>query len=175
LPGVADGTRASGFVGRKESNPLPLDGLVRSLRWMPGRNTLLPFTAIITAKRDRYNESAEPTLPTLLRRTLMYVVSVTVHVKPEKLESFIQATLDNARHTRQEPGNVRFDVLQAEAEPTRFLLYEAYQTPEDFARHQQTEHYLRWRQAVADAMAEPRQGVRHNSLFFGDQTTGGTS
>ena len=47
----------------------------------------------------------------------MYVVAVTVHVKAEHQEAFIQATLDNARHTRQEAGNVRFDVLQAEDDP----------------------------------------------------------
>ena len=98
----------------------------------------------------------------------MYVVSVTVHVKPEHIEPFIQATLDNARHTRHEPGNVRFDVLRAEEEPARFLLYEAYQSQDDFVKHQQTEHYLRWKQTVADWMAQPRQGVKHQSLFFGD-------
>ena len=98
----------------------------------------------------------------------MYVVSVTVHVKPEHVEPFIQATLDNARHTRHEPGNVRFDVLRAEEEPARFLLYEAYQTKDDFVKHQQTEHYLRWKQTVADWMAQPRQGVKHQSLFFGE-------
>jgi len=98
----------------------------------------------------------------------MYVVSVTVHVKPEQVDAFIEATLDNARNTRQETGNVRFDVAQVEDEPTRFLLYECYQTGEDFKKHQQTEHYLRWRETVADAMAQPRQGVKHNSIFFGD-------
>jgi autoinducer 2-degrading protein len=98
----------------------------------------------------------------------MYVVSVTVHVKPEQVAGFIPATLDNARHTRQEPGNVRFDVLQAEDDPARFLLYEAYRTKDDFTRHQQTEHYFRWRQTVADWMAQPRQGIKHHSLFFGD-------
>ena len=80
----------------------------------------------------------------------MYVVSVTVNVKPSFVEQFVEATLDNARNTRQEPGNVRFDVLQAEEEPTRFLLYEAYRGKDDFTAHQQTEHYLRWKQTVAD-------------------------
>ena len=98
----------------------------------------------------------------------MYVVCVTVHVKPDKLQSFIEATLDNARNTRREGGNIRFDVLQAEEEPSRFMLYEVYRTKEDFARHQQTEHYLRWKQTVADWMAQPRQGIRHRSVFFGD-------
>jgi autoinducer 2-degrading protein len=98
----------------------------------------------------------------------MYVVSVTVHVKPELVESFIQATLDNARNTRGEPGNVRFDVSQVEDNPNQFLLYEVYRNKEGFAAHQQTEHYLRWKETVADAMAQPRQGVKHNSIFFGD-------
>lgn len=98
----------------------------------------------------------------------MYVVSVTVYVKSEQAAGFIQATLDNARNTRREPGNVRFDVLQADEDPARFLLYEAYRTKEDFVQHQQTEHYLRWKQTVADWMAQPRQGIKHHSLFFGD-------
>lgn len=98
----------------------------------------------------------------------MYVVSVTVHVKPEFVEKFIEAALDNARNTRREPGNLRFDVSQAEDDPNRFLLYEVYQTREDFAAHQQTEHYLRWKNGVADWMAQPRQGVRHRAIFHGD-------
>jgi autoinducer 2-degrading protein len=99
----------------------------------------------------------------------MFVVAVTVFVKRGFEKQFIDATLDNARHTRKEPGNDRFDVLQAEDDPSRFLLYEAYHTKDDFARHQQTAHYLRFKNAVADWMAQPRQGVRHNSLFFGDE------
>ena len=99
----------------------------------------------------------------------MYVVAVTIHVKPEFVEPFIEATLDNARNTRRESGNLRFDVLRAEEDPNRFMLYEAYNGKDDFAKHQQTEHYLRWRQAVADWMAQPREGVKHNSIFFGDE------
>jgi autoinducer 2-degrading protein len=98
----------------------------------------------------------------------MYVVAVTVFVKPGQAEAFVQATLENARGTRQEPGNVRFDVLQAEDDPQRFLLYEVYLRKDDFARHQQTEHYLKWKAQVTDWMAQPRQGIKHHSLFFGD-------
>jgi autoinducer 2-degrading protein len=98
----------------------------------------------------------------------VYVVAVTVWVKPEFAQPFIEASLDNARNTRKEPGNVRWDFCQSEEDPTRFLLYEAYQQKEDFAKHQQTAHYLHWKQLVADWMAQPRQGVRHNALFFGD-------
>ncbi len=98
----------------------------------------------------------------------MYVVSVTVFVKAEFVDRFLEATLENARGTRHEPGNVRFDVLQADAEPPQFLLYEAYLTQEDFAKHQQTIHYLKWKDTVAEWMAQPRQAVRHVSKFFGD-------
>jgi len=98
----------------------------------------------------------------------MYVVCVTAFVKEPFVQAFIDATLDNARNTRLEPGNLRFDVLRAEEDPTRFMLYEAYHAKEDFAKHQQTPHYLRWKQAVTDWMAQPRQGVKHQSIFFGD-------
>lgn len=99
----------------------------------------------------------------------MYVVCVTVLVKPQHVEDFKAAILENARNSRTEPGNLRFDVLQAEEEPTRFFLYEAYKEKEDFARHQQTAHYARFRDAVVDWQAEPRKGVRHDKvLFYGD-------
>jgi autoinducer 2-degrading protein len=103
----------------------------------------------------------------------MYVVAVTVWVKPEFVGQFIDATLDNARNTRREAGNVRFDVSQVDGEPTRFLLYEAYHSKDDFLKHQQTPHYLRWKEGVADYMARPRQGVKHESVFFGDGIDGG--
>lgn len=96
----------------------------------------------------------------------MYVACVTIFVKPEYLRQFIEATYDNATNTRREPGNLRFDVLQAEEDPNRFMLYEAYRQKEDFTRHQQTEHYARWKATVADWMAQPRQGVKHFALFF---------
>lgn len=98
----------------------------------------------------------------------MYVVAVTAYVKADRVAAFIEATLENARHTRQEVGNLRFDVLQCEDNPSRFLLVEAYRRREDFASHQQTPHYLRWKETVAEWMSQPRQGVKHHSLFFGD-------
>ena len=98
----------------------------------------------------------------------MYVVCVTVQVIPDHAQAFIAATLQNARESRKEPGNVRFDVLQAEANAAQFFLYEVYREKEDFGRHQQTPHYLKWKEAVAPWMAMPRQGVRHVSLFPGE-------
>ncbi len=98
----------------------------------------------------------------------MYVVSVTVHVIPEKVDDFIQATLENARGARREPGNIRFDVHQAVDDECRFLLYEVYQSPEDFTTHQETDHYLIWRETVKNWMAKKREGVKHYSLFPSD-------
>jgi autoinducer 2-degrading protein len=95
----------------------------------------------------------------------MYVVCVTVWVKPGLEQQFVEATRENYVGTRQEPGNLRFDVLQKEDDPTQFFLYEAYRSKQDFVQHQQTEHYLAWKQTVADWMAQKRQGIRHNCLF----------
>jgi len=98
----------------------------------------------------------------------MHVIAVTIFVKPEFVDQFKTATMDNATNTRKEPGNVRFDVLQADDDPARFMLYEVYKTKEDFPKHQQTAHYARWKEAVAPWMAQPRVGVKHSPLFFGD-------
>ena len=98
----------------------------------------------------------------------MYVVCVTVWVVPGHEEEFIRATEANHRGTRQEPGNVRFDVLRAQDDPGRFFLYEVYRSEEDFRAHQQTGHYLAWRETVADWMARKREGVKHASLFPAD-------
>ena len=98
----------------------------------------------------------------------MYVVCVTVYVVPGKESAFIEATLKNASATRNEAGNLRFDVLQANDDNARFFLYEAYRTGDDFVAHQQTEHYLIWRETVQDWMAKKREGVRHTSLFPAD-------
>ena len=95
----------------------------------------------------------------------MYVVCVTAHVKAENNLDFTEATIENARHTAEEPGNVRFDVLQGEDDPNRFFLYEVYRTRDDFISHQQTPHYLKWREGVKDWMAQPRQGLRYQNLF----------
>jgi autoinducer 2-degrading protein len=95
----------------------------------------------------------------------MYVVCVTISVLPDQLEPFIEATLANARATRQEPANVRFDVLRALDDRTRFFLYEAYTDDAGFKAHQETAHYLAWRARVAPMMAAPRVGVKHEALF----------
>ncbi len=94
----------------------------------------------------------------------MHVVLVNVHVKPENVQDFIEATLRNAAASVNEPGNLRFDLLQSAEDPCRFVIYEAYSTPEDSAAHKETPHYKAWRDAVADWMAEPRFGVQYRGL-----------
>ncbi len=94
----------------------------------------------------------------------MHVTLVHVHVKPEHVDDFIAATRRNHEASVKEPGNLRFDVLQQADDPTRFVLYEAYRSEADARAHKDTAHYLEWREAVADWMAEPRQGIVHRGL-----------
>jgi len=102
----------------------------------------------------------------------MFIVHVHVHVKPESVEAFQEATLENARNSVQEPGIARFDVLQELEDPTRFVLVEVYRTPEDPARHKETAHYQTWRDTVAEMMAEPRHSLKYANLFPDDEGWG---
>ena len=95
----------------------------------------------------------------------MHVTLVYVEVTPDHVQDFIEATRPNHESSVKEPGNLRFDVLQSADDPTRFILYEAHATAEDAAGHKQTEHYLRWREAVGPWMATPRKGVLFDGLF----------
>jgi quinol monooxygenase YgiN len=95
----------------------------------------------------------------------VFIVHVFIHVRPEYVDEFREASLENARHSLQEPGVARFDVIQQWDDPTRFVLVEVYRTPEDPARHKETAHYLKWRETVAGMMAEPRRSVKYANLF----------
>jgi autoinducer 2-degrading protein len=95
----------------------------------------------------------------------MFVTLVHVHVKPEHLAEFIDATRANHLASVREPGNLRFDVLQSTEDGTRFVLYEAYRDEAAAKSHKETAHYAAWRDAVADWMAEPRLGVRYDGLL----------
>ena len=95
----------------------------------------------------------------------MYVTLVHIRVKPESVAAFIEATLANCRAAIGEAGNRRFDLLQSPDDSTRFVLYEAYDTAADAAAHKDTAHYLAWRAAVGEMMAEARQGQAMNGIF----------
>jgi (4S)-4-hydroxy-5-phosphonooxypentane-2,3-dione isomerase len=99
----------------------------------------------------------------------MYVVCVHVHVKSEHREAFLAATLENAGNTIQEPGNLRFDVNQSADDLDRFMLYEVYVDEAGSNAHKGTPHYAKWRDTVANWMAEPRQGIKYQGHFPVDQ------
>ncbi|MFN3324029.1 MAG: putative quinol monooxygenase [Bryobacteraceae bacterium] len=100
----------------------------------------------------------------------MLIVQVYAHVKPEFVEAFREATIENARNSVREPGIARFDVLQQADDPTRFVLVEVYRDAESPARHKETAHYAAWRDAVAPMMAEPRTSVKYANVFPADES-----
>ncbi|MCJ7813651.1 antibiotic biosynthesis monooxygenase [bacterium] len=95
----------------------------------------------------------------------MFIVHVYVHVKSNLLEVFKAATLENARNSINESGVARFDVIQQQDNPEHFVLVEVYRTQEDSAKHKETAHYQKWRDAVADMMAEPRFSVKYVNIY----------
>ncbi len=99
----------------------------------------------------------------------MFIAVIHLHVKPEHLDAFREATLENARNSRQEPGVVRFDVLQQSDDPTRFVLYEVYRDAEAPARHRETAHYNTWVSKVPDMLAEPRTRAIYSNVSPTDQ------
>jgi (4S)-4-hydroxy-5-phosphonooxypentane-2,3-dione isomerase len=94
----------------------------------------------------------------------MVVTFVHVSVKPEHIEDFIKATKINHENSIQEPENRRFDILQNPEDPSKFILYEAYATEAGANAHKQTQHYLIWRETVANWMATPRQGIAYTVI-----------
>jgi len=102
----------------------------------------------------------------------MLVVHVHVHVKPERIDAFKEASVANSKKSLQEPGIARFDVVQQNDDPARFVLVEVYRTAEDPARHKETEHYQTWRDTVADMMAEPRSSVKYTNCYPDDDGWG---
>jgi (4S)-4-hydroxy-5-phosphonooxypentane-2,3-dione isomerase len=99
----------------------------------------------------------------------MLIVLVHVRVKPECVEAFKTATIANASASVQEAGIARFDLIQQNDDPTRFILVEIYRDPEAPASHKDTEHYRTWRDTVSDLMAEPRISYKYSNVFPGDQ------
>jgi autoinducer 2-degrading protein len=95
----------------------------------------------------------------------MLVVHVFVHVKPEYTQPFKQACIINAKNSIQEPGIARFDLIQQADDPTRYVLVEVYRTKQAPAEHKETSHYKRWRDTVADMMAEPRYSIKYENVY----------
>jgi quinol monooxygenase YgiN len=99
----------------------------------------------------------------------MLIVHVHVKVKPDCIDAFKQATIDNARPSLKEPGIARFDVMQQNDDPTRFVLIEVYRDVEATTAHKATAHYATWRDRMESLMAEPRYSVKYSNVFSGEE------
>src|ERR1700733_10861045 len=95
----------------------------------------------------------------------MFIAQIHVHVKPESVADFTQATIENGRASVQEPGIARFDVVQQQDDATRFVLIEVYRSPEAVTAHRATAHYAKWRDTVEPMMAGPRERALYNPIF----------
>ena len=95
----------------------------------------------------------------------MLIVHVHVRVSPGRVGDFLAATVVNARASLAEPGVLRFDVIQDQADPDHVVLVEVYRDAEASAAHKLTPHYAAWRDAVAEMMAQPRESVRYAAVF----------
>lgn len=99
----------------------------------------------------------------------MFIVHVFVHVKDNLVEEFRRATIENALNSLKEPGVARFDVVQQQDDPTRFVLVEVYRKLGDAAMHKETSHYNKWRDSVEAMMAEPRSSIKYSNVFPGEE------
>jgi len=95
----------------------------------------------------------------------MLIVHVHARVSPGRAGDFLAATVVNARASLAEPGVLRFDVIQDQADPDHVVLVEVYRDAEASAAHKLTPHYAAWRDAVAEMMAQPRESVRYSAVF----------
>ncbi len=100
---------------------------------------------------------------------IMKVNIVHIRVKEEFLDAFIEASIENHRNTIKEPGNLRFDILQDAQDPLKWIFYEAFRDDDAVVAHKATPHYAKWRDTVADWMAEPRKGVSHVAVAPSDE------
>jgi quinol monooxygenase YgiN len=102
----------------------------------------------------------------------MLISVVSIHIKADVLDAFIEATKENALYSRLEPGIARFDFLQQIDDPTRFTLVEVFRNEDAPAKHRETPHFLKWRDAVVDMMVEPRVNNKHINISPDDSAWG---
>lgn len=94
----------------------------------------------------------------------MFIFQVHHFIRPEAVETYRQATLENARLTVQEPGVLRFDVFQDKEDPTHFSLLEIYKDKAAQASHLQTAHFLVWKDVYLAAQAKRGYGHEFEML-----------
>lgn len=98
----------------------------------------------------------------------MYALTVIVHVMENETKTFLQKTLECALATQKENGNVRYDILQNEDDPSCFIVYEVYRTKDDFLFHRETPHSKKWKLETESIIAKPRERIRCHSIYFSD-------
>ena len=98
----------------------------------------------------------------------MYIVHVSIHVKPDKVAEFEAATLENAKQSLKEPGIARFDLIRQVDDPTRFMLLEVYRAPEGHPKHKESAPYKRWQEIAEPLMVEPRTRVIYENVYPGN-------
>src|SRR5207247_11370866 len=99
----------------------------------------------------------------------MFALIVPLKVKPEMRDRFLEAAADDSTcSVRDEPGCLRFDVLQDQTDPNHFFFYEVYRDDKALEAHRAAPHYARWRQVATDVLAEPTQATRCATVFPGE-------
>ena len=88
----------------------------------------------------------------------MIVTCVYVHVKPDAVDSFINATISNHRESVKEPGNLRFDFIQQADDPCKFMIYEVFEDENASANHKTTAHYQIWRDSSGRFYGRTQKG-----------------
>ena len=103
----------------------------------------------------------------------MPVYFVRCKVKPGCEEAFIAASMENAKASGREAGVLRFDLLRDSAEPSRFVLVEAYRDEEAPRLHKESGHYARWRDAVEPLLAEARSKECLEAIYVPERLLSG--
>jgi autoinducer 2-degrading protein len=143
---------------------LSLIVILRPLRWSD-RRTCLKIAWAGLRLPSRIGSHRLPPARFARHAGVVLVVHVHVSVQPDQVEEFLAATDRNARASLDEPGVLRFDVLQDQADPTHVVLVEVYRDADAAAAHKETAHYAAWRDSVAALMAKPRESVKFAAVF----------
>ena len=85
---------------------------------------------------------------------MVYTVIVSLRVRPDMVDRFLEAMRENSRASRRdEPGCLRFDVHRDNDDPNHFVLYELYADERAFTEaHRGAPHYQKWRAAAVELL-----------------------
>ena len=96
----------------------------------------------------------------------MRAIFVTVRMKPEYRDRILKGALEDGRGSREdEPGCLRFDVIQDDNDPNTIYFYEVYKDEAAFQEHTKQPHMIKWRDTTKDWTAKPTEAVRAHSVF----------